>query len=128
MQDPSDPEMAAIEALERAVWDALVSGDAARDDELLAPDFVGLYPDGFATRADHIAQMGAGPSVTRYDLSQQRLLTLAPDVVLLAYHARYLRVGRVDEEEMYVASIWRRSGTGWVNSFSMDTPVGAALP
>jgi hypothetical protein len=54
---------------------------------------------------------------------------LGADHALLAYHACYLRVGRAEEEEMYVSSIWRRRGAGWVNVFSQDTPAtGIAVP
>ena len=49
--------------------------------------------------------------------------------VLLAYQAVYTRVGRQDSETMFVSSIWQRSGAGWVNVFSQDTPAtGLAVP
>lgn len=116
-------------ALERAVWDALVAGDAAADAALLAPDFLGVYPTGFAGRADHAAQLAAGPTVAAYRLSDVRLVPMGADHALLAYRADYTRMGGAQPEAMFVSSIWRRAGAGWVNTFSQDTPVSdLALP
>ena len=120
--------LARLEACERQVWDALLRGDAAADAAALAEDFLGVYPDGFSDRAGHVAQLAAGASVTAYALSDLRVLPLADGLALLAYHARYRRVGRDADEEMYVSSIWRRAGDGWVNLFSQDTPAGDAVP
>jgi hypothetical protein len=54
---------------------------------------------------------------------------LGPEHGLLVYRARYVRAGGIAEEEMYVSSIWRRRGDGWVNLFSQDTPAtGQQLP
>ncbi len=114
---------------EKAVWDALVTGDAEADDRALSADFLGVYPDGFAGKSDHVAQLAAGPSVLRYALSAVRVLAFGPDHALLAYHATYVRTGRRDAEAMYVSSVWRRSDSGWVNVFSQDTPAtGVRLP
>src|SRR5690606_35782052 len=48
--------------LESRVWDALARGDADADRELLAEDFVGVYPTGFATRAEHVGELADGPT------------------------------------------------------------------
>lgn len=120
---------AEIEACERAVWQALADGDAAADRAALAADFLGLYPDGFAGREDHAGQLARGPTVTEFALSQLRVLPLGPDHALIAYAARYRRPGRGADEEIYVSSVWRRSGGGWENLFSQDTPAtGDRLP
>ncbi|MCE8514466.1 nuclear transport factor 2 family protein [Ruegeria pomeroyi] len=108
---------------ETRVWQALVAGDAAADIAALDPSFLGVYPDGFAGRDDHVAQLADGPTVARFTLSQARVLELAPGCAVLSYSARYRRVGRKADEEMYVSSIWRRHGEGgWRNLFSQDTP------
>lgn len=116
-------------ACETRVWEALVAGDCEADAAALAVDFLGVYPDGSAGRDAHSGQVSQGPTVARYRLSEARLLPLCPDHALLAYRATYLRVGRAAEEEMFVSSIWRREGTGWVNVFSQDTPAtGIPVP
>ncbi len=118
-----------ILACEIRVWDALVSGDAAADGTALADDFLGVYPDGFAGKDSHTGQLTDGATVARFALSEPRVMPLGPGHVLLAYHARYVRIGRDEPEEMYVSSIWRRDDGGWVNVFSQDTPAtGVPVP
>lgn len=114
--------LATLLACERRVWDALVAGDPEADGKALAADFLGVYPDGFAGRAAHMAQLAHGPTVVRYAVSQARVMALAPDAVLLAYRADLLRPGKEAEETLFISSIWRRSGDGWLNLFSQDTP------
>ena len=63
--------------LEREVWDALVEGDAEADIVLLAEDFLGVYPTGFASRSDHVEQLADGPSVSTYALSEPRKLDVS---------------------------------------------------
>lgn len=111
-------------AMERRVWDALVTGDAALDSQLIAPDFLGVYPDGFSGRDDHTGTLHAGPTVASYELSDERLIVIDPDNALLVYRAGYVRVGpKAVPEAMYVSSLWtRRTGGTWVNIFSQDTP------
>lgn len=110
-------------SLETKVWKALVDGDAQADAGLLADDFVGVYPTGFADRTDHVGQIAAGPTVARYELSDARMIGVSDSAVLLSYRAVYVRVGEAAQTEaMYVSSLWCRRGVGWVNVFSQDTP------
>lgn len=121
--------LAELLAAETAVWQALVAGDAAADRALLAADFLGVYPDGFAGCEAHVAQLAAGPTVARFRLSDARALALGEGHALLAYRADYRRIGRSDDEAMYVSSVWRRGPEGWRNLFSQDTPAtGCAVP
>ena len=106
---------------ETRVWDALVAGDAAADEALMDEGFLGVYPSGFATRACHAGQLADGPSVATFSILEPRAMSLGPDKALLAYRAEYTCPGGA-AEAMYVSSVWRRSGEGWVNIFSQDTP------
>lgn len=124
-----DALLRALLDCERAVWEALVAGDVAADAAALSLDFLGVYPDGFGDKDSHTAQLVAGPTVVRFRLSDARVLPLGRDHALLAYRANYVRVGRSEDEEMFVSSIWRRRGDGWENLFSQDTPAtGQAVP
>lgn len=119
-----------IETLERRVWDALITGDVAADRELLASDFVGLYPTGFADRGDHVDRLADGPTVAEYRLSQIRIIELGCERVLFCYRADYRPVsgsGPGPIEAMFVSSLWCRRGGRWLNVFSQDTPVGGAV-
>jgi len=107
--------------LENIVWQALVEGDRSADDRMLEDDFLGVYDSGFSDKAGHVGQLGSGPTIAEYRLSQHRLLHLSEGVVLLSYLADFRRVGHGQSESMYVSSIWRASRRGWLNIFSQDT-------
>ncbi|MEL7465744.1 MAG: nuclear transport factor 2 family protein [Pseudomonadota bacterium] len=110
-------------ALERAVWDALVAGDAAADEASLAADFLGVYPSGFAERACHVGQLDDGPSVAAYRIEDARLDVIAEDAFLIGYRAVFARAkSPAEEEAMYVSSLWRLRDGRWLNTFSQDTP------
>ena len=114
--------------LEDEVWAALASGDMAADRRLLADDFLGVYSDGFAGKAEHADQLRDGPTVAYYELSKARLKVLSKETVLLSYLAQWARQkGQVvgDREAMYVTSIWQYIDGSWQNVFSQDTPVGS---
>ena len=125
-QDPG--LLSELLAAERIVWDALVSGDAEAEDRVLADDFLGVYPDGFAGKADHVGQLANGPTVASYRLSDARVMPLGSSHAMLCYLAAYTRPG-CKEEAMYVSSVWQRRTEGWINIFSQDTPAtGKAVP
>lgn len=110
-------------ALETAIWQALVDGDAVTDAALLSEDFLGVSPTGLAGRAEHVASLRSGPTVRRFRLSEARLLTVGAAAVLLVYRADYERAeAAAATEAMYVSSLWRKRARRWVNVFSQDTP------
>lgn len=117
----TDPDLTTILGLETEVWQALVAGDPDLDGRLLAEDFLGVYPDGFAGRDTHVGQLANGPTVATYELSDARLMVIDADTALLAYRAEYVRPGATESEAMYVSSLWRRRDGQWVNIFSQDT-------
>jgi hypothetical protein len=111
--------------LESKVWDALRRGDADEDTRLLAEDFLGVYPTGFANRDDHAGQLANGPTVAEFELHEARLLVLSNDDVLLSYRAEWRRFAAGESgprESMYISSIWSRRARRWVNVFSQDSP------
>lgn len=113
--------MTTLQRCETRVWDALVEGSSEADDAALHRDFLGVYPDGFANKDDHVGQLSDGPSVVRYALSDFRLRKLGHDHAVLSYRADYLRTGKKAQEAMYVSSIWQREADGWFNILSQDT-------
>ena len=108
-------------ALETSVWQALVTGDPKADTALLTADFLGVYPSGFAGRADHAGQLDQGPVMQAFHLDQARLTVITPDHVLLSYRATYRRINAA-QEVMFITSLWQQTTDGWLNSFSQDTP------
>lgn len=124
MNEGGTPIVDELLAVEQEVWAALAAGDADADARLLADDFLGVYGSGFAGKADHCGQLADGPTVSKHELSEARVLELAADVLLLAYRARWVGTGSRGTGEattMYVTSVWRRTEEGWRNVFSQDT-------
>tara|TARA_R110002073_G_scaffold140173_1_gene290570 strand:+ start:67 stop:456 length:390 start_codon:yes stop_codon:yes gene_type:complete len=120
----TEPLHDTVLACESGVWEALVSGDIAADSAALAEDFLGIYPDGFSGKSDHIAQLTAGPSVQRYLLSDVRVLPLGAGHAAIVYCADFVGLGKTEASRMYVTSIWRHEAAGWINILSQDTPAG----
>ncbi|MDQ7069456.1 MAG: nuclear transport factor 2 family protein [Rhodobacterales bacterium] len=126
-----DQNSAILEALincEDQVWQALVRGDPVADAAALDDDFLGVYPDGFAQKSDHVAQLENGPTVRDYTLGDVRVLVLGDDHAVLSYRAEYRRYRQDAVEVMFISSIWRRKGAGWINVFSQDTPWAEESP
>ena len=121
-RDTEDGLLKELALLESRVWDALVSGDRQADAAALDDGFLGVYPDGFAGKNDHIQQLAHGPTMHSYELSQHRVLPLGDNHFVLSYRADFVRLNRTDAEAMYVSSIWKRIEQGWINVFSQDTP------
>ena len=113
--------------LERQVWNALVAGDADADAAVLAHNFVGVYPTGFAGAGEHAGQLANGPTVAEFTIGEARVLQIADGHVMLSYLASYRRPSRDEEEQMYVSSLWSMVERRWVNVFSQDTPVGGSV-
>lgn len=117
------PSLDDILTLEKQVWTALVEANAQADRALLSPDFLGVYPSGFANRDDHVSQFADAPSMADYRLSAATLRVITHDAVLLSYRADYQRPGVAEWEAMLISSLWERRHGDWVNSFSQDTPL-----
>ncbi len=121
-------------ALETRVWQAMTLGDVQAYKALLAPEFLGVYPSGFAGLAENLAPLAQTPGFApAYVLSEARIMDLAPGLVMLSYRAVFQRVAGAQAKAMYVSSLWRRQEgespeERWVNLFSQDTPTQHAAP
>lgn len=119
---PNNKLLEEILSLETLVWQALVDGDSLADARMLTTDFLGVYPSGFSTKAEHCGQLSDGPVMKSFALSQPKLREISPSAVLLSYCADYQRTGSANKDVMYITSLWERGAGGWLNSFSQDTP------
>ena len=122
------PDIARILQFEHLVWEALVAGDGQADAALLDDAFLGVYETGFSDKAGHVSQLDQGATVSRYSITEARLLVPSDDLAILCYRAEYERVGASAPEAMYVSSIWQHGARGWRNIFSQDTAVGDQAP
>ena len=109
--------------LEEEVWEALRTGDVERDSRMLSEEFLGVYESGFANKKDHFSELLTGPKISEYNLSQERIIVMAKNLVLLAYLAEFKRISTNGSasEKMYVSSIWCNQNGVWENIFSQDT-------
>lgn len=120
--EQDDPLIAELTAYETQVWEALAHGDREADNRMLSDDFLGVYSDGFADKADHVGQLQHGPTIKSYELSNQKVIRLGEGFAMLCYQATFRRMTRPSSETMYVSSLWKRAGSSWLNIFSQDTP------
>ena len=91
-------------------------------------DFVGVYPTGFASQAEHVSQLDDGPTVASFSITDARLIDVSPSAAMLCYRADYrpLHDGQVgDDETLYISSLWTERDGQWQNIFSQDTPASA---
>lgn len=119
------PSSEEILKLERQVWEALRTGDAQLDGQMLSDDFFGVYPTGFADRSEHVSQLKNGPAVLSYKLTCPRLVELGENRVLLTYKAMWIPLKdgvAAPQEDMFVSSVWEYRANRWLNIFSQDTP------
>ena len=120
----SNTDVSFFVALESRVWKALVSGDSESDSSLLADDFLGVYKSGFAGKGEHVGQLSEGPTVAEFTIDDATARVLSEGLVLLAYRAEWVRIGKGQQPSKnaaYITSIWKQSGTSWINIFSQDT-------
>lgn len=115
-------ELNDILAREHAVWAAMLTGDLEADANALSDDFLGVYPQGFSGKADHVDQLKDGASIQDYSILDARLVPVGPGYALLTYRADYVRRGAEVSETMFVSSLWKATNSGWINTFSQDTP------
>ncbi len=118
-------DLAFFVELETRVWNALMRGDAAADESLLASSFLGVYGSGFASKQEHVRQLENGPTVESFSIEIPRLIELGPSIAVLSYCALWSRPSNSQlqyKSKMYVTSIWQKLGDVWLNVFSQDTP------
>lgn len=109
---------------ESAVWEALKEKDKSGDAALLANDFVGLYKDGFGSRAEHVAQIDDKYQLSEFRLDDVRVKLISEDVAIIMYRASCRATGSWAADcakPMYISSIWVNRAGNWINIFSQDT-------
>lgn len=108
-------------AAETRVWRAMQSGDQAESRLSLADDFLGVSSTGYNGCEDHVGDLVDGPTVTGFEISEERTMAWGDDLALLVYRADYRVPGADDVRTMYVSSVWERRDGRLVNVFSQDT-------
>jgi hypothetical protein len=99
----------ALDALERDGWDALCASTGGRFyGDLMTPDGLMVLVNGTVLDRDAVvASLDDAPAWDRYELSEERLVPMGPDVAALVYRARAFR-GHEDPFEALMASTYVR--------------------
>jgi hypothetical protein len=110
--------------LERAGWGALSTpGDALPFyEQVLAAEVLMLLPGGLVIDdRDAALEAMSGAAWDSFDLGDERVVNLAPNCAVVAYHATARR-GDTDYEAL-ITSTYTRAANGWKLALHQQTPV-----
>ena len=124
--DVDDGLLQELEALERAGWDALCTGQAAAFyGDLMTDDGVMVLAHGQVMgRAAVVESLGAGPAWDRYELADLSAVPAGPDSATLVYRAVAHR-GDAPPFTALMTSTYARLDGRWRLAVYTQTPVPA---
>lgn len=118
-----------LEAVERAGWDALCTGDGARfDADLRTDDGVMVLAHGQAMgRAAVVESLPGGPAWDRYELTDLTVVPAGPDAATLVYRAAAHRTGAPPFTAL-MTSTYARLDDRWRLTVYTQTPRLSGAP
>lgn len=122
--DADEPIAMELIALERRGWEALATEGAATAffDEVLADEVLFVLPgDLVLDDRDAVLQSMSGPPWSSFELSDERVVMLAPNAALVTYRASAERDGAT--YRALLASAYRREDGRWRLVAHQQTPV-----
>jgi hypothetical protein len=114
-----------LERMERDSWRAWQSHDGKFFDGFLSDDHVELGEFGSSSKAEVVAFVASGTcKVSDYSVDHFKTTQLAPDAVLLTYHAAQNTVcgGGKAPSPVWVSSLFINHGGRWLNAAYQQTP------
>jgi len=114
-----------LERMERESWRAWQGHDRKFFDRFLSADHVEVGSTGLATKAQVVQFVGSGAcTVSSYSLDGFKATPLAPNVVLLSYHAAQNTLcGAVKvPSPVWVSSLYVNHDGGWLCAVYQQTP------
>jgi hypothetical protein len=100
-------------------WEAWKNQDAVSNNAVIADDFHSFWPDGSQHIGKPTAQQMAEQPISRYKLSQFRVVPVGAGTALVTYFADIKTPGDNGEHEMAVAEFWiKRNGEWFIRGFS----------
>ena len=113
--DVSIPEWTdAISARLVAQWEGWKNQDPAPNDAIIADDFNSFWPDGTRHTGRPTAEQMAEQPITRYKLSQFRVVPVGADAALVTYFADIKTPGQNGEHHMAVGEFWVKRNRQWL--------------
>lgn len=106
---------------ETAVWQAFKDKKADAFGSMFAPDYVGLYNDGPATKAKELDSLKSS-KIESFKINNFASHMVGPDNMLMTYVVDVKgSIGKEDMSGRYqAASLWHRSGTKWLAAYHSE--------
>jgi hypothetical protein len=121
------PDKAAIEAKEKAAWQAFKDKKSDEFNKLLSPNFMGVYSDGIQTKQQEIDSMKKW-EMKSFDLSDFNLVMTDKDTAVVTYHVKV--EGTADGKDASgtynAGSIWQMKNGEWHPIFHTNMKQEAA--
>jgi hypothetical protein len=106
---------------ETSVWQAFKDKKADAFAAMFAPDYVGLYDDGPATKAKEVDNL-KNAKIASFAISDFANRMIDPDDMLMTYVVDVKgTMGKQDISGKYhAASLWHRSGKNWLGVYHTE--------
>lgn len=106
---------------ETAIWQAFKEKKASSFSAMFAPNYVGLYEDGTATRAKELENL-EGSKVESFKIDDFASRMIGPNDMLTTYVVNVKgSMGKQDVSGRYhAASLWHRSGATWLTTYHSE--------
>lgn len=115
VHDVSIPEMTeAILARLIAQWEGWKNQDPAPNEEIVADDFNSYWPDGSRHVGKPTPQQMSEQPISRYNLSEFRVVPVGEDAALVTYFADIKTPGDSVEHHMAVGEVWSKRNGEWL--------------
>jgi hypothetical protein len=119
----TEPLLHILAALERELHDPKVSGDRARLERLLHPEFREYGRSGTAySRSETLGLLLSEQQTVEVHAQDFQLQAPSEGVALLTYRSAHVGGGGVLEKHSLRSSLWKLSATGWQLLFHQGTP------
>jgi hypothetical protein len=121
------PDKAAIEAKEKAAWQAFKDKDAAAFQKMVDKDLRAVYDNGIQKMSDELADMKKW-DMKSFTFSDFDMFSDEKDVIVTTYTVKI--EGTVDGKDMSgtynAGSVWKKEGSDWLAIFHTNIKQAAA--
>jgi len=121
------PDQAAMEAKEKAAWQAFKDKDAAAFQKLVDKDIRAVYDSGLMKMSDELDAMKKW-DMKSFEISDFTMFSDEKDVVVMTYTVKV--EGTMDGQDMSgtynAGSVWKMEGKDWLGIFHTNIKQAAA--
>jgi hypothetical protein len=108
------PDEAALEAKEKAAWQAFKDKDEAGFKKVIAADFVGVYDDGIANMEKELSDMKKW-DMKSFEISNYKVNSAGPNIAMSSYVVKIEGTydGKDASGTYNAGSVWHKKGGDW---------------